>query len=252
MRGSFSLAGRRAVITGASRGIGRGIALAFGEMGAEVTLIATDVNKLNEVAAELSEHGATAHAIAGDLSEVGVTCDVIDRAYATMGGLDVLVNNAAIHGGSVEEPISFDEYERLINVNLRAPVFLAQRSALYMRRAGHGVIINISSTAAWRGLGVYGATKAALESLTEGLARTWGADGIRVVAIQPGLIETDATASLQRDPQRMHRFLSQTHVRRIGTPEDVAGAAVFLASERGSYITGTTIPVDGGIVRALY
>ena len=139
----------------------------------------------------------------------------------------------------------------MVNVNLRAPVFAAQRAGTYMRAAGRGVIINISSTAAVRGLGVYGAVKAGLESFTEGLARAWGPDGVRVVAIQPGLISTDATASLEQDTKRFERFLSQTHLRRIGQPRDVAGAAVFLASDAASFITGAVLPVSGGRVYKL-
>ncbi|MDE2991865.1 MAG: SDR family oxidoreductase [Chloroflexota bacterium] len=251
MRDAFSLAGRRALITGASRGIGRGIALAFAEAGADVTVAATDARKLDDVAAEARRRGVAAHALAVDLTDVDAVLDMVDQAHAAMGGLDVLVNNAAVHGGDAASDTSVEEYERLVNVNLRAPVFAAQRAAKYMRAAGGGVIVNISSTAAVRGLGVYGAVKAGLESLTEGLARSWGPDGIRVVAIQPGLISTDATASLEQDPERLERFLSQTHLRRIGQPRDVAGAAVFLASDAASFITGVVLPVSGGRVYKL-
>ncbi len=247
----FRLDGRRALITGASRGIGRGIALAFAESGAEVTLVARDLQKLNGVADEAKAHGANAHAIAANLEDVHAAMAAVDQAHTAMDGLDVLVNNAAVHGGGLEETVSLDEYERMINVNLRAPLFAAQRAGVYMRQAGRGVIINVSSSAAPRGLGVYGATKAALESLTEGLARAWGPDGVRVVAIQPGLIETDATASLQGDHERLERFISQTHLRRIGTPRDVADAAVFLASDAAAFITGAVLPVSGGRVYKL-
>ena len=251
MRDAFSLAGRRALITGASRGIGRGIALAFAEAGADVTVAATDSGKLGDVAAAARRSGVAAHALTADLTDVDAVLDMVDRAHAAMGGLDVLVNNAAVHGGDAASDTSVEEYERLVNVNLRAPVFAAQRAGRYMRAAGGGVIVNISSTAAVRGLGVYGAVKAGLESLTEGLARAWGPDGIRVVAIQPGLISTDATASLEQDPERLERFLSQTHLRRIGQPRDVAGAAVFLASDAASFITGVVLPVSGGRVYKL-
>ena len=251
MRDAFSLAGRRALVTGASRGIGRGIALAFAEAGADVTLAATDSGKLGDVAAEARQWGVNAQAIAVDLTDVDAALGMVDQAHAAMGGLDVLVNNAAVHGGDARADASVEEFERLVNVNLRAPVFASQRAGRYMRAAGGGVIINISSTAAVRGLGVYGAVKAGLESLTEGLARAWGPDGIRVVAIQPGLISTDATASLEQDPERLERFLSQTHLRRIGQPRDVAAAAVFLASDAASFITGAVLPVSGGRVYKL-
>ena len=251
MRDAFSLAGRRALITGASRGVGRGIALAFAEAGAEVAIAATNARKLHAVTAEVREHDAVAHPIMVDLADVDAVFDMVDRAHTAMGGLDVLVNNAAVHGGDASTDTSVEEFERLVNVNLRAPVFAAQRAGMYMRAAGGGVVINISSTAAVRGLGVYGAVKAGLESLTESLARAWGASGIRVVAIQPGLINTDATASLQQDPERLNRFLSQTHLRRIGEPHDVASAAVFLASDAASFITGAVLPVSGGRVYKL-
>ena len=251
MSDAFSLAGRRALITGASRGIGRGIALAFAEAGADVAIAATDARKLDDVAAEARDCGFAAHPITVDLTDVNAVMEMVDQARSTLGGLDVLVNNAAVHGGDAVSNTSVEEFERLVNVNLRAPVFAAQRAGPYMRAAGGGVIINISSTASVRGLGVYGAVKAGLESFTEGLARAWGPDGIRVVAIQPGLISTDATASLERDPERLERFLSQTHLRRIGEPRDVAGAAVFLASDAASFITGAVLPVSGGRVYKL-
>lgn len=251
MRDAFSLAGRRALVTGASRGIGRGIALAFAEAGADVTIAATDAGKLGDVAAEARQWGVAAHALTVDLTNVDAVLGMVDQAHAAMGGLDVLVNNAAVHGGDAGADTSVEDFERLVNVNLRAPVFASQRAGRYMRAAGGGVIINIGSTASVRGLGVYGAVKAGLESLTEGLARSWGPDGIRVVAIQPGLISTDATASLEQDPERLERFLSQTHLRRIGQPRDVAGAAVFLASDAASFITGVVLPVSGGRVYKL-
>ncbi len=251
MRDAFSLAGRRALITGASRGVGRGIALAFAEAGAEVAIAATNAPKLQAVAAEVRGHGVAAHPITVDLADVDAVFDMVDQAHSAMGGLDVLVNNAAVHGGDAATDIFVEEFERLVNVDLRAPVFAAQRAGSYMRAAGGGVIINISSTAAVRGLGVYGAVKAGLESFTEGLARSWGPDGIRVIAIQPGLINTDATVSLQRDPERLDHFLSQTHLRRIGEPQDIASAAVFLASDAASFITGTVLPVSGGRVYKL-
>ncbi len=251
MNDAFSLAGRRALITGASRGVGRGIALAFAEAGADVALAATNSDKLNDVADEVRRHGVAAHPIVVDLQDVDAALTMVDQAHQAMGGLDVLVNNAAIHGGDAGTDTSLEEFDRMVNVNLRAPVFAAQRAGEYMRDAGGGVIINISSTAAVRGLGVYGAVKAGLESFTEGLARAWGPDGIRVVAIQPGLISTDATASLEQDPVRLDRFLSQTHLRRIGEPRDVAGAAVFLASDAASFITGVVLPVSGGRVYKL-
>ncbi|MCY3911946.1 MAG: glucose 1-dehydrogenase [Chloroflexi bacterium] len=251
MQEAFSLSGRRALITGASRGIGRGIALAFAEAGADVAIAATDSRKLDDVAVEARRCGGSAHPITVDLADVDAVLDMVDRAHSALGGLDVLVNNAAIHGGDASTDTSAEEFERMVNVNLRAPVFAAQRAGAYMRAVGRGVIINISSTAAARGLGVYGAVKSGLESFTEGLAREWGPAGIRVVAIQPGLISTDATASLERDSERLERFLSQTHLGRIGQPRDVAGAAVFLASDAASFITGVVLPVSGGRVYKL-
>lgn len=251
MRDSFSLAGRRALITGGSRGIGRGIALAFAEAGADVAVAATDSRKLDDVAAEARRFGVAAHPLTVDVADVCAVSEVVDQAHSVLGGLDVLVNNAAIHGGDASTDTSVEEFERMLNVNLRAPVFAAQRAGAYMRAAGRGVIINISSAAAVRGLGVYGAVKSGLESFTEGLAREWGPAGIRVVAIQPGLISTDATATLERDSERFERFLSQTHLRRIGQPRDVACAAVFLASDAANFITGVVLPVSGGRVYKL-
>ena len=130
MRDAFSLAGRRALITGASRGVGRGIALAFAEAGAEVAIAATNARKLHAVTAEVREHDAVAHPIVVDLADVDAVFEMVDRAHAALGGLDVLVNNAAVHGGDASTDISVEEFERLVNVNLRAPVFAAQRAGV--------------------------------------------------------------------------------------------------------------------------
>ncbi|MBM4436689.1 MAG: SDR family oxidoreductase [Actinobacteria bacterium] len=246
----FRLKGRKALITGASRGIGRAIALAFADAGAELVLTATNADRLARVAHEVAFRGARAHAIAADLRDPAATLDVVDRAHAAMGGLSVVVNNAGLTLPADDDPasISLEAYDRLVAVNFRAPVFIMQRAGVHMKAGGGGVIINISSIAAARGSNVYGAAKAALESYTRGLARAWGRFGIRVVALAPGLVATDMSASVRADSQVMAAVLAQTYLGRVGTPEEVASAAVFLASDAASFITDAVLPVSGGRV----
>ena len=242
----FRLDGRRALITGASRGIGRAIAEAYAEAGARLALAARDPGNLDSVAALLREQGAEAHTFGADMADPNAPTRLVEQAAAALGGLDIVVNNAGDRG---EDGLSPHAFHRLLHINLRAPVLIAQAARPFLKESPAPVVINLSSVSARTGgPGPYGPLKAALSSYTEGLAREWGNDGIRVVAIAPGLIETDMTADVARSDLWTANLATRTALGRNGRVEEIAGVAQFLASDAASYITGAVIPVDGGWV----
>ena len=242
----FRLDGRRALVTGASRGIGRAIVLAFARAGAEITLSATDADRLQQVAREVEATGARAHVVPADLADPNAPAEVVERAHTVMGGLDVLVNGAAVLLMGSPAEITPHDFDRMARLNLRAPVLAMRYAGAAMRATGGGVIINLSSAAAEAANGVYGSLKAALESYTLGLAREWGPHGIRVVAIAPGVVDTDMADQFMHDPAIRRGVLERTYLGRTGTPEEIAAAAVYLASDAASYVTGIVLPVSGG------
>lgn len=242
----FRLDGRRALITGASRGIGRAIAEAYAEAGARLALAARDPGNLDSVAALLREQGAEAHTFGADMADPNAPTRLVEQAAAALGGLDIVVNNAGDRG---EDGLSPHAFHRLLHINLRAPVLIAQAARPFLKESPAPVVINLSSVSARTGgPGPYGPLKAALSSYTEGLAREWGKDGIRVVAIAPGLIETDMTADVARSDLWTANLATRTALGRNGRVEEIAGVAQFLASDAAAYITGAVIPVDGGWV----
>ena len=242
----FRLDGRRALITGASRGIGRAIAEAYARAGARLALAARTAGNLEPVAALVREHGAEAHTFEADLADSNAPIRLVEQAAAALGGLDIVVNNAGDRG---DDGLTPDAYRRLLHINLRAPVLVAQAARPFLKKSPAPVVINLSSVSAKTGgPGPYGPLKAALSSYTEGLARAWGKDGIRVVAIAPGLIETDMTAGVASTDLWIANLAERVALGRNGQVEEIAGVAQFLASDAAAYITGAVIPVDGGWV----
>ena len=242
----FRLDGRRALITGASRGIGRAIAEAYARAGARLALAARQAGNLEPVAALVREHGAEAHTFGADLADWNAPTRLVERAAAALGGLDIVVNNA---GDAGHDGLTPDAFRRLLHVNLRAPVLIAQAARPYLLESDAPVVINLSSVSARTGgPGPYGPLKAALSSYTEGLARDWGKDGIRVVAIAPGLIETDMTSEVASTDLWIANLAERVALGRNGRVGEIAGLAQFLASDAAAYITGAVIPVDGGWV----
>ena len=242
----FRLDGRRALITGASRGIGRAIAEAYAQAGARLALAARTAGNLEPLAALLREHGGEAHTFGADMADPTAPTRLVEQAAAALGGLDIVVNNAGDRG---EDGLSPHAFHRLLHINLRAPVLINQAARPFLLESDAPVVINLSSVSARTGgPGPYGPLKAALSSYTEGLAREWGNDGIRVVAIAPGLIETDMTADVARSDLWTANLATRTALGRNGRVEEIAGVAQFLASDAAAYITGAVIPVDGGWV----
>lgn len=242
----FRLDGRRALITGASRGIGRAIAETYGEAGARLALAARTEENLRQVADTVRDCGAEVHLFGADLGDAEAPARLVEHAAEALGGLDIVVNNAADGG---HDGLTLAAYRRLLHLNLRAPVLITQTARPYLLQSDSPVVINLSSVSAkLGGPDPYGPLKAALSSYTVGLAREWGKDGIRVVAIAPGVIETDMTAGYTSEAWWTDNLPQRVALGRNGRVEEIAGVARFLASDAAAYITGAVIPVDGGWV----
>jgi NAD(P)-dependent dehydrogenase (short-subunit alcohol dehydrogenase family) len=243
------LEGKVAVVLGASRGIGASVARAFAAAGAAVAVAARDVAGLERLVAELTHTGAEAVAVPTDVTDPSAVSRLVERVVSTFGRLDVACNNAAGggHRPTALADVAVDDFDSAYAVNLRG-VFVAMKHEIpAMIAGGGGAIVNMSSTAgiqAVSGLAAYVSTKHGLEGLTKVAALDYAASGVRVNSIAPGPILTD---NLQRAGAEAQRLAAQAMpMRRIGRPEEVAAAAVWLCSEAADFITGTTLVVDGG------
>ena len=247
---SFDLTGKRALVTGASRGIGRGIALAYARAGADVALLARNADLLAEVAAEVEALGRRAVVASADVLDADATRAATSEAIAALGGLDVLVNNAG--GNSFSIPVAqmrMSGWEKTMRLNLDSIVHITQESLPALGEGG-GSIVNVSSVAGLRGaptMAHYGAAKAALISLTQSLAVETAWMGVRVNALVPGWIETDLTDFLRASDEAERAALARVPMQRWGRVEEIAEPAVFLASDAASFMTGQVLVVDGGL-----
>lgn len=247
--GLFSLAGRTAVVTGASAGLGERLARVLAGAGARTAVIARRVDALERLAAEVP--GVIA--LPADLSDADQVRDVAARALDALGGrVDVLVNNAAyIAGGVTAEDESLEQIQRTLAVNLVAPILLAQAFVPGMRSHGSGSIVNVTSMVAAVGIGrfpqaAYAASKGGLESITREWAAQWSRHGVRVNNLAPGFVATEMTESVIDHERVQAWILRNTLIPRHGVPEDFDGALLFLASDASRYVTGQTLRVDGG------
>lgn len=247
-----------ACITGAARGIGRAAAIAFARRGYNLGLIDCVEPDLLAAAEEVGNLGATVATHVGDLADLEFAEQAVRAIGRQFGRIDVLVNNAATHDFATMKSESVEAWDRILRVNLTAPAFLAKWAAESMEQQGRGVIINISSIEAVQPVSIspaYVAAKGALDSLTYSLSNLYGPAGIRVVAIRPGAIDTalsqDYTDAQGRSLTDELRAAStdRTPLGRWGQPEEIAEVIVWLASDQASYITGTTLDVDGGWTR---
>ena len=247
MSGMFDLSGRVAIVTGANTGIGQGIAIALAEAGADVALVGR--TPAQETAKEVRRAGRKAAIVHADLSTIAPVQGVVQRTTAELGGVDILVNNAGIIRRADALDFSEEDWDAVIDTNLKSVFFLSQAVARHMVEQGRGKIINIASMLSFQGgirVPSYTASKSGVAGLTKLLANEWAAKGINVNAIAPGYIATNNTAALQDDEVRNRQILERIPARRWGKPSDLAGAAVFLASDASDYVHGHILAVDGG------
>jgi NAD(P)-dependent dehydrogenase (short-subunit alcohol dehydrogenase family) len=246
------LTGKVALITGGSRGIGRAIALGFARAGAKVIVASRKQAGVDAVAEEIRQAGGTALAVAAHVGEEDAIASLVENSLAAFGQIDILVNNAATnpHFGALLDATPA-QWDKIMQVNLRGVFLLCQRVVPGMVERGGGSIINIASIEGLRPsrvLGVYSVSKGALILLTQALATELGPFGIRVNALAPGLIRTGFSAALWQAPGLSEAVAARTPLGRLGEPEDIVGAALFLASAASAYVNGAVITVDGGLV----
>jgi len=246
----FSLEGKVAVVTGSSRGIGRAVAEGLAGAGAAVTVNGRDPQTTRVVAEGIAASGARSLAISGDVGNSADVHRLIAETVSAFGRLDILVNNAGISPYyKPAETMTEAEWDDIINVNLKSVFLCCQAAARVMIPQKSGRIINMSSIASKVALPrmvAYTSAKGAINQLTRVLAVEWASHGILVNAIAPGYIETDLTKGLRENPNRMEAMLRQIPLGRLGKPADIVGAAVYLASDAASYVTGHILDIDGG------
>ena len=250
MNGLFDLKGKVALVTGGTRGIGRGIAEAFLEAGASVMVSSEDSAACASTEQELLAMGFAAASHTADLSDPGTLTGLVAACVKRFGGLDIVVGNAGISGQPGRTTaIERQEYLRVMAINLEANVILAALAAPHLKARGGGSFIFMSSLSAVRGngfIGSYALSKAALAQLARNLAVELGPDNIRANAIAPGLIRTDLARDLLANESFMTRRMQMTPLRRPGEIREIAGTALFLASAAGAFMTGQVLVVDGG------
>ncbi len=246
----FDLTGKNAFVTGASRGIGRSIAVGLAAAGADVALVARGEDGLAETAADITALGRKSFVIRADVTSQEAVADAAAAAIDRLGYVDIVVNNA---GGS-NFMVGFRDlrlagWQKLMRLNLDSAVYVCHAFAGHLLERGQGSVINVASVAGIMGspfLSPYGAAKAGLISLTKSLAVEWGAEGVRVNALCPGWTATDLNRNLWEDPDAGPATIAKVPMRRWGTAEEMAGPAVFLASPASSYMTGQVLLIDGG------
>lgn len=246
----FQLNGKVALVTGASKGIGEAMARGLAEFGAKVVVSSRKQEAVDAVAEAFRADGLEATGIAANIGTLDDIHALVEKTVETYGGLDIIINNAAAN--PVFGPIqNTDEraFDKIIDVNLKGPFELCKKAYPILKERGGGSIIHIGSIGGIRpeaGIGIYSVSKAAIHSLTQAMAQDWGADNIRVNAICPGLIKTRFSEALWSDDKILDRFLKHIPLARAGTPDDVAGLAVYLASDAAAYCTGGVYMLDGG------
>jgi NAD(P)-dependent dehydrogenase (short-subunit alcohol dehydrogenase family) len=249
----FDMTGKVAVITGSSRGIGEAIAHEMADHGAKVVITSRNLGPCEEVAAAINaKHAGAAIAVSSTLSSKESLQAMVDAGRAAYGRIDVLVCNAASnpHYGPMET-ITDEQFRKTLDNNIVAQHWLITMCAPEMRARKSGSIILISSIGGLRGtpiIGAYGITKAADIQMAKNLAREFGPDNVRINCIAPGLVKTDFARGLWENPENLKHSVANASLGRIGEPHEIAGAAVFLASDASSFMTGQTIVIDGGVV----
>lgn len=245
----FSLGGRVALVTGASSGIGRELAKGLALAGASVALSGRDVARLVETRRMIVEADGVAETFPAEVGDFEVLHPLVEEVVARLGRLDIVLHGAGMNQRQPVQEVERATYDRIMDVNLRAPYFLTQAALPHLIAAGGGKVIHIGSlTTSWGigNLSVYGLTKSAIGQLTRTTAVEWAAHNIQVNAICPGWIETPLTKPLWADPQRREWILDRVPAGRPGQPGDLVGMAIYLASRASDFTTGQTFYIDGG------
>lgn len=243
----FSLAGQVALVTGANKGLGQGIALALAAAGADI--VAVSSSNADDTGAKVRALGRRFHFIAADLTSTAPIPGIIEGTLAAFGRLDILVNNAGMIRRADAVDFTEADWDAVMDLNLKSAFFLAQAAGRHFIAQGRGKIINIASMLSFQGgirVPSYTASKSGLAGITKLLANEWAAKGVNVNAIAPGYMATDNTAALRADENRNRDILARLPAGRWGEPADLGGAAVFLASSASDYVHGVVLPVDGG------
>ena len=247
MQNFFDLSGRVAVVTGASRGLGRGMALGLAAAGADLVLV--DRNGGGATVDEVKALGRSTLSITADLRKAESIQRIADDAVRTFGRVDILVNNAGIIRRAPAIDFPEKDWDEVLTINAKSVFFLSQAVARDMMKRNYGKIVNIASLLAFQGgilVPSYAASKGAVAQVTKALANEWAIHGINVNAIAPGYMATDNTKALREDPVRSKAILERIPAARWGKPEDLKGAVVFLASHASDYVNGHVLVVDGG------
>lgn len=245
----FRLDGRIAFVTGSSSGIGRAIAIALAEAGADVICHASGAGRASETVAAIASLGKGSVEIAGELADASVPDKLVSEILERFGRIDILINNAGMIRRSPAAEYSDDDWQTVIDVNLTSVFKLSRAAGRSMIERGSGKIVNIASLLSFQGgitVPAYTASKSAVAGLTKALANEWASKGVNVNAIAPGYIATNNTAPLRADETRNRQILERIPAGRWGEPDDIAGAAVFLSSSASDYVNGHIMVVDGG------
>jgi 2-deoxy-D-gluconate 3-dehydrogenase len=251
----FSLADKRAFVTGAGRGIGKAIAVALAQAGASIALSARSVDELIVTQTTIARNGGTSGIVPSDLTSNEAIASIVDTAEDELGGqMDIVVHAAGITRRGPASTFAFDDWSAVLQVDLVAPFLLSQeigRRQLTQENAGsHIFIASLASVLGLENTIAYNAAKAGLLGVVRGLSKEWSRHGIRVNAIAPGYVETAMTEDLLADPERRQKLLGRIPMDRFGTPADFAAPALFLASDAAAYMTGQLLVVDGGYAAA--
>ncbi len=244
---AFDLSGKTAVVTGANTGIGQGIAVALAGAGANVVLVGRSA--MDETRKALSGTGVKSHEIRADLGSTAPLQSIVDETIDVMGGLDILVNNAGIIRRADSVDFTEEDWDAVVDTNMKSLFFLSQAAGRHMLAKGAGKIINIASLLSFQGgirVPAYTASKSGVAGLTKLLACEWASKGVNVNAIAPGYFDTNNTEALRADEKRNADIVARIPAGRWGKPSDIGGAAVFLAAPASDYVHGITLPVDGG------
>lgn len=243
----FDLTGKTAIVTGGSTGLGSGMSLGLASAGADIVLV--DHRERDDVASQIRKMGRKVLTLHGDLSQMAVMENVVNATLDNFGKVDILVNNAGIIRRTPAIDFSESDWDDVMNLNAKTVFFLSQLCARDMMKRNYGKIINIASLLSFSGgitVPSYAASKGAVAQITKALANEWAKDGICINAIAPGYMVTDNTKALRENPERNSAISARIPAERWGTPADLAGVAIFLASKASDYVNGHLLTVDGG------